>query len=214
LGNTPFEWGPVEQKAFEDMKELVVSELVIAQLLPTGIFCIEVDALGFALGGVLSQHHPDGKWHPVAFILHVMSPTELNYDIYDKELLAIMYALNEWQPYLLHMSEFDIWTDHKNLAYFGQPQKLNGQQAHWYSRLQEYNYTLRHIPGTTNSKADILSRLPWYKAELPPPNDVTMLPKTCFVKRTTQVTILFSDEQFLGGGAKTITIQSNLEECI
>jgi hypothetical protein len=54
------------------MKELVASEPVIAQPLPTGVFHIEVDALGFALGGVLSQHHPDGKWHPVTFISRVM----------------------------------------------------------------------------------------------------------------------------------------------
>jgi hypothetical protein len=48
-----------------------------------------------------------------------MSPAELNYDIYDKELLAIMYALDEWRPYLLHAAEpFEIWMDHKNLAYF------------------------------------------------------------------------------------------------
>jgi hypothetical protein len=65
-----------------------------------------------------------------------------------------------------------------------------------------------------NSKADILLQLLWYKAELPPPNDITMLPESCFVKQMTPVTILFSDEQFLGGGAKMITIQSNLEECI
>jgi hypothetical protein len=211
----PFEWGPVKQKAFEDMKELVVSEPVIAQPLPTGVFHIEVDTSGFALGEVLSQHHPDRKWHPVTFISCVMSPVELNYDICDKELLAIMYALDEWRPYLLHASEpFKIWTDHTNLTYFRQPQKLNRRQARWYSRLQEYNYTLRHIPGMTNSKADILSQLPWYKAELPPPNDITMLPETRFVKKTTQATILFSDEQFLGGGAKMITIQSNLEEHI
>jgi hypothetical protein len=108
------------------MKALVASEPVIAQPLPTGTFCIEVDALGFALGGVLSQHHPDGKWHPVAFISQVMSPAKLNYDIYDKELLVIMYALDEWRPYLLHAAEpFEIWTDHKNLAYFRQLQKLN-----------------------------------------------------------------------------------------
>jgi hypothetical protein len=107
---------------------------------------------------------------------------------------------------------FKIWTDHKNLAYFRQLQKLNGRQARWYSRLQEYNYTLRHIPGATNSKADILLRLPWYKAELPPPNDVTMLPDSHFIKRTIPAATLFRDEQFLGGGAKTITIHSSLEE--
>jgi hypothetical protein len=96
LGNTPFQWGPEEQKAFDSMKALVASEPVIAQPLPTGTFHIEVDASGFALGGVLSQHHPDGKWHPIAFISQVMSPAELNYDIYNKELLVIMYALDKW----------------------------------------------------------------------------------------------------------------------
>jgi hypothetical protein len=96
LGNMPFQWGPEEQKAFDNMKALVASEPVIAQPLPTGTFRIEVDTSGFALGGVLLQHHPNGKWHPIAFISQVMSPAELNYDIYDKELLEIMYALNEW----------------------------------------------------------------------------------------------------------------------
>jgi hypothetical protein len=126
-----------------------------------------------------------------------------------------MYALDEWRPYLLHAAEpFEIWTDHKNLAYFRQPQKLNGRQARWYSRLQEYDYTLKHIPGATNSKADILSQLPWYKAKLPPPNDVTMLPECHFIKQMTPAVTLFRDEQLLEGGAKTITIQPNLEECI
>ena len=101
------------------MNALVASGPVIAQLLPKGTFHIEVNPSGFALGGVLSQHHPNGKWHPVVFISQVMSPAELNYDIYDKELLAIMYALNEWQPHLLHAAEpFEIWMDQKNLAYF------------------------------------------------------------------------------------------------
>jgi hypothetical protein len=71
---------------------------------------------------------------------------------------------------------------------------------------------LRHIPGATNSKADILSHLLWYKAELPPPNDVTMLPDSCFVKQMTPATTLFRDKQFLEGGAKTITIHLSLEE--
>ena len=102
--------GPEEQKAFDTMKALVALEPVIAQPLLKGTFCIEVDASGFALGGVLLQHHPDSKWHPVTFISWVMSLAELNYDIYDKELLVNMYALDEWQPYLLHATKpFEIW---------------------------------------------------------------------------------------------------------
>ena len=61
---------------------------------------MEVDASGYALGGVLSQLQDD-KWQSIAFILCSMTDTELNYNIYDKELLAIMCPLKEWRPYLL-----------------------------------------------------------------------------------------------------------------
>ena len=52
---------------------------------------------------------------------------------------------------------FKVWTDHKNLKYFREPHKLNGRQAQWYLKLQDYDFTLKHIPGKTNMKADILS---------------------------------------------------------
>jgi len=88
-----------------------------------------------------------------------MSPAERNYEIYDKELLAIVEALDKWQQYLLDAVEkFEVWTDHENLKYFKEPHKLNGRQARWYLKLQDYDFILRHIPGKTNTKADILSR--------------------------------------------------------
>ena len=72
-----------------------------------------------------------------------MSSTERNYEIYDKELLAIVEALDKWQQYLLDAVEkFEVWTDHENLKYFKEPHKLNGQQARWYLKLQDYNFTL------------------------------------------------------------------------
>jgi len=59
-----------------------------------------------------------------------MSPAERNYEIYNKELLAIVEALDKWQQYLLDAVEkFEVWTDHKNLKYFREPHKLNGRQA-------------------------------------------------------------------------------------
>ena len=88
-----------------------------------------------------------------------MQPAERNYEIYDKELLAIVEALAKWQQYLLDTAEtFEIWTDHKNLKYFWEPHKLNGRQARWYLKLQDYDFILWHIPGKTNTKVDILSR--------------------------------------------------------
>jgi len=53
---------------------------------------------------------------------------------------------------------FEIWTDYENLKYFWEPHKLNGRQARWYLKLQDYDFILRYIPGKTNTKADILSR--------------------------------------------------------
>ena len=88
-----------------------------------------------------------------------MQPVERNYEIYDKKLLAIVEALTKWRQYLLNaMEPFEIWTDHKNLKYFREPHKLNGWQARWYLKLQDYNFTLWYILGKTNIKADILSR--------------------------------------------------------
>jgi len=56
----------------------------------------------------------------------------------------------------------EIWSlnriDHENLKYFWEPYKLNGQQARWYLKLQDYDFILQHIPGKTNIKADVLSR--------------------------------------------------------
>ena len=88
-----------------------------------------------------------------------MQPAEQNYEIYDKKLLAIVEALAKWRQYLLDAAEtFEIWTDHENLKYFREPHKLNRWLARWYLKLQDYNFVLQHIPGKTNTKADILSK--------------------------------------------------------
>jgi len=52
---------------------------------------------------------------------------------------------------------FEVWTDHENLKYFREPHKLNGRQARWYLKLKDYDFTLKHILGKTNTKVDILS---------------------------------------------------------
>jgi len=88
-----------------------------------------------------------------------MKLAEINYEIYNKELLTIVKALTKWRQYLLDATErFEVRTDHENLKYFREPHKLNGQQARWYLKLQDYDFTLHHIPGKTNTKANISSR--------------------------------------------------------
>jgi len=85
---------------------------------------------------------------------------------------------------------FEIWMDHENLKYFKEPHKLNGQQAKWYLKLQDYDFILRHIPGKTNIKVDILSRKDqvdtWEDNK-----DVKMLKEELWTRRTTvEITML------------------------
>ena len=96
---------------------------------------MEMDALRYAIGGVLSQEQEE-KWKPIAFLSKTMQPAERNYEIYDKKLLAIVETLTKWRQYLLDaMESFEVWTDYENLKYFQEPHKLNGQQARWYLKL-------------------------------------------------------------------------------
>lgn len=84
-------------------------------------------------GAVLSQQSDsDGKWHPIVFYSKSLNAVERNYEIHDKEMLAIICALEEWRHFLegaQHKAE--IWTDHKNLEYFMTAKKLNRRQARW-----------------------------------------------------------------------------------
>jgi len=87
---------------------------------------MEVDASDYTIGGVLSMKCEDGLWRPVAFLSKSLNETERNYEIYYKEMLAIIKGLENWR-YLLEgaKSKFEIWTDHKNLEYFMKAQKLS-----------------------------------------------------------------------------------------
>ena len=85
-----------------------------------------MDASGHVIRGVLFQEQK-GKWKSIAFLSRTIQPVERNYEIYDKELLAIVEALMKWRQYLLDAAEtFKIWMDHENLKYFWEPHKLNG----------------------------------------------------------------------------------------
>jgi len=157
-GKKEWKWEKEHQEAFEELKEKITSQPILVLPKREGKFRVEMDTSGHATGGVLSQEQ-EGKWKPIAFLSRTMQPAERNYEIYDKELLAIVKALAKWRQYLLDAAEtFKIWTDHENLKYFREPHKLNGRQARWYLELQDYDFVLRHIPGKTNTKADILSR--------------------------------------------------------
>ena len=95
-GSNKWRWDNAQQKAFEDLKKAICSAPVLAIPTNQDPFKVECDASEFAVGGTLSQKQ-NGVWHPVAFLSKAMTETERNYEIYDKELLAIMTALEQWR---------------------------------------------------------------------------------------------------------------------
>ena len=91
---------------------------------------IEVDALDYTTGGMLLIECKDGLWRPVAFPSKSLDEMERNYEIYDKEILAIIRGLESWRHLLEGaQSKFKIWTDYKNLEYLMKAQKLNQRQV-------------------------------------------------------------------------------------
>lgn len=93
-------------------------------------FELECDASLYATGGVLRQQDSDGYWHPVAYISKSLTETERNYDIYDRELLAIVRAFEEFHKYFYGAPyPVRVLTDHQNLTYFRKPQRLNRRQS-------------------------------------------------------------------------------------
>jgi len=152
-------WDTKEQDAFERLKAAVTTAPVLVSPQDSEPFRIEADSSDFASGAVLSQQLPgEEKWHPVAFYSKSLSPVEQNYEIHDKEMLAIIHALEEWRHFLEGARyPVEIWTDHK---YFMTAKKLNRRQAHWSLYLARFDFKLTHRPGRSMGKPDALSRRP------------------------------------------------------
>lgn len=174
-GNTDWKWGIDQDNTITGLKKALSSEPVLAIPIDDAPYRLEVDSSDFAQGGVLSQFI-NGKWHPVAYRSKSLSETERNYVIYDKEMLAIMSALDDWRQYLLGASErFEIWSDHQNLQYFRKHQKLNRRQARWVTELAEYDFVLIHKPGAQMAKSDLLLRQAGHERGENDNSDVVML---------------------------------------
>jgi len=153
-------WSRKEQAAFEDLKTAVITALVLVSLQELDPFQIEANSSDFATGAVLSQQlMTDGKWHPIAFYSKFLSSMEWNYKIHDKEMLAIIHALEEWRYFLEGATHpVEIWTNHKNLKYFMTAKKLNCRYACWSLHLARFDFLLHHRPGRAMGKLDTLLR--------------------------------------------------------
>ncbi|RAL65582.1 hypothetical protein DID88_005254 [Monilinia fructigena] len=142
-----FEWTVEAQESFDTLKQAVAKEPILLTFDPEKPIIVETDSSDFAIGAVLSQPGQNEKIATNRILLsRKLSPAELNYEIYDKELLAIVDAFREWRVYL-EGSKYtvQVYTDHKNLVYFTTTKQLNRQQDQ------------------KNARADALSRKPEYQ---------------------------------------------------
>jgi len=119
-------WEGEEQTAFDKLKRIFMTRPVLAAPDLDKEFRVEADTSNYATGGVLSMKCSNGLWRLVAFISKSLSDTERNYEIHDKEMLAIVRCLEAWRHFLEGIIiKFEIWIDNKNLEYFMKAQKLN-----------------------------------------------------------------------------------------
>jgi hypothetical protein len=147
--------------AFEKLKKAFTVAPVLAHFDPSLETWVEADSSDYVNAAVLSQVHPDGTLRPVAFLSRKMAPAECNYEIYDKELLAIVRAFEEWRPELAGTADpIKVLSDHKALEYFMTTKNLNRRQARWAEFLAEFNFRIVYRPGKQGTKPDSLTRRP------------------------------------------------------
>ena len=179
-GNSPFTWSHEADQAFRALKQRFISTPILQHPDPTRPFIVEVDASNVGVGAVLSQRSSDGKVHPCAFFSRKLSPAEENYDVGNRELLAVKLALEEWRQWLEGAHHpFLVWTDHKNLQYIQQAKRLNPRQARWALFFNRFDFTLSYRPGSKNLKPDALSRQ--FQSGRPESSPETIIPSSCVV---------------------------------
>ncbi|KAG7572474.1 Zinc finger CCHC-type superfamily [Arabidopsis suecica] len=147
-----FKWEQAQDDAFHALKEKLTNAhvLVLPDFLKT--FEIECDASGVGIGAVLMQDK-----RPIAYFSEKLGGATLNYPTYDKELYALVRALQTWQHYLWP-KEFVIHTDHESLKHLKGQQKLNKRHARWVEFIETFPYVIKYKKGKDNVVADALSR--------------------------------------------------------
>ncbi|MBW0463158.1 hypothetical protein O181_002873 [Austropuccinia psidii MF-1] len=147
---------------FPSMRKIFVNFLNSKRLsphsnpsLPT---IVETNSSDYALVSVLGQVSDSGK-HPISFNSRKHIPPELNYEINDKELLGIVWALKRWRSFLLSLSSpFEVLTNHSSLQYFMSSKFLTFRQARWAEFLNEFHFSITYHHGPLATLPDALSR--------------------------------------------------------
>ncbi|MBW0538764.1 hypothetical protein O181_078479, partial [Austropuccinia psidii MF-1] len=134
-------------------------------LTPEALSQFQMIKEAFTTSPILPQLNPslptivnDSGEHPIAFDSHKLFPAKLNYEIHEKELLGIVWALKCWRAFLLSLSNsFEVLTDHSSIQYFMSSKVLTCCQAHWAEFLSELHFTITDHPGRLATLPDALS---------------------------------------------------------
>ncbi len=199
-------WGSPEQEVFNSLKKAITSPILTFPS-QSSRFCLECDASNFATRAVLSQVQADSMHQPITFMSKGFSDVECNYQIHDKEMLAIMCTLDKWRHFLEGtMEKFEILMDHQNLAYFRDAQKLNHWQVCWSLFLSHFDFSLRHQPGQLMGRPNALS----WRSDHPHRKDdnpnITLLTSNVFKVHNTEATLVDS-----GGDELVECIQRSMD---
>lgn len=202
-----FEWNDRRQEAFNKLKEQVRTAPILMLHDADKLNVIRPDASGYALGIVLEQPGDDGKLRPVAFYSRQFTTAERNYDVHDRELLAIVEAFKQWRHYLQGVTEETVVkSDHLNLKYFTTTKELIGRQIRWAEYLAKFKFRIEHIKGKENVIADALSRRPDYAIGLEQPKTNILREDEDGIRYNTQAvlatTITIKEEKFHAKMAK------------
>jgi hypothetical protein len=147
------------QKAFETLKQAFTTAPILRHFDPELPIIVEADSSDYVTAGVLSQKDEQGELRPVAYFSKRLNPAECNYEIYDKELLAIVRCFEQWRPELEGAAfPIRVLSDHKNLQYFTTTKQLSHRQARWAEYLSRFNFTITYRPGKQGEKPDALTR--------------------------------------------------------
>ena len=143
------------------------------------------------MGAVLSQEGETNRCtqkliqHPITYYSSTFIPAERNYDIYERELLAVLKSLEHWRPHLAATEKpVTVLMDHVNLTFWKNPRKVNHRVARWFATLQDYNLKIKHIPGKLHVATDMLLRPPNADKGEEDNQNLTLLPLELFVRLT------------------------------
>ncbi|XP_073701959.1 matrix-remodeling-associated protein 5 [Garra rufa] len=180
-GEKHLTWSTEALHAFQELRQRFTTAPVLRHPDPQLPFLVEVDASSSGVGAVLSQrHHQPSKTFPCAFFSHKLSPAERNYDVGNRELLAIKLALEEWRHWLEGAKHpFIVLTDHKNLEYLRSARVLNHRQARWALFFTRFQFEIHYRPGSQNTKADALSRI--HEPDHVPQSPESILPASMII---------------------------------